>query len=81
MLPSLRWHMQRKGHLIVPRPFVLGPEENREAGMPSHLSGFKLGAAVNSIRTHRDYTEGSPQRREELETMGFVWDVAARAHV
>ena len=35
---------------------------------------MKLGNRVSKIRSREDYVKGHPERRAELDAMGFVWD-------
>merc|ERR1712028_120553 len=71
VLPALAWHQQEYGHMDVRKDCVLGPEELREAKMPTHLEAYTLGSAVNNIRYRGDY--GREEMVKQLNEMRFVW--------
>ena len=43
--------------------------------MPEACWGMKLGPTVNNIRGSEHFVKGRPERREWLDSIGFVWDV------
>ena len=44
-----------------------------EAPWPGEVWGLKLGRRVSNIRQRGDYIKNEPERRAELDTMGFRW--------
>jgi hypothetical protein len=58
------------GDLQVPKNFAVPSE----APWPEVVCGMKLGERVNSIRNSERYVKGHPERRAELDALGFVWD-------
>jgi hypothetical protein len=54
----------------VPNRFVVPSE----APWPEEACGMKLGHRVNDIRSHEIYVKDHPERRAELDALGFVWD-------
>ncbi|CAE8733344.1 unnamed protein product, partial [Polarella glacialis] len=67
---SLEWYKRTFGNLLVPLNYEL-PEVGPT---PKLLWGFKLGAAVNKIRSRQDYVKGRPDRQKVLEELGFAWE-------
>ena len=74
VLPALRRFFDARGHLNVPRAYVV-PED---AG--PRLAGFRLGDRVDRMRTRGDYVRGSEERMRALDAVGeaagetFAWD-------
>jgi superfamily II DNA or RNA helicase len=60
-LAALTAYRASTGHCRVPR---------------SHTTadGLKLGRAVSKIRSREMYVKGRPDRRAQLDALGFVWD-------
>jgi hypothetical protein len=54
----------------VPNAFVVPSE----APWPEDAWGIKLGVRVNNIRCNEHYVKHHPERRAELDALGFVWD-------
>ena len=50
MRTSTEWFKASEGHMEVPDKFVLDEVQCREAGLPDHVTEFRLGRTVNSIR-------------------------------
>jgi len=57
------------GDLEVPRKFVVPSEPP----WPEKVWGMPLGVRVDSIRSREDYVKYHPDRRAELDEMGFIW--------
>ncbi|CAE8686834.1 unnamed protein product, partial [Polarella glacialis] len=69
VLPALRWHRDRYGHLKVKRACVLPDIEE----VPVLLRGYGLGVAVHNIRASGQFVKRKPERLKVLEELGFVW--------
>jgi hypothetical protein len=78
-VPEWRWQCVRQsllayqevhGDLQVMRLFVVPPE----APWPDDAWEMRLGKAVNNIRASECYVKHHPERRAELDALGFVWD-------
>jgi hypothetical protein len=69
VLPALHTYLDLNGHLRVPQSFVV-PEE---APWAKQCWGMKLGGTVSHIRSGEVYVKDRPERRELLDSMGFVW--------
>ena len=78
-VPEWRWQCVRQsllayqevhGDLEVLRPFVVPSE----APWPEEAWGIKLGDRVNTIRSEETFVKHHPERRAELDGLGFVWD-------
>jgi hypothetical protein len=63
------------GDLNVLRPFVVPSEEP----WPEESWGLKLGQVTNKIRSRSAYIRTHPDRRQQLEDMGFVFDELERS--
>lgn len=59
------------GNLFVPQAFII-PQEDP---WPEELWGLKLGARVNAIRAQGTLVTNSPERRERLSEIGFIWEL------
>jgi hypothetical protein len=59
------------GDLLVPQPFTV-PEDSED--WPKEVRGLRLGARVNAIRSQGTFVKANPERRDELDELGFVWD-------
>jgi hypothetical protein len=66
---SLLAYQEVHGDLEVPQSFVVPSE----APWPEEAWGMKLGYRVNDIRNHESYVKDHPERRAELDALGFVW--------
>lgn len=60
------------GDLLVPQPFTV-PEDGDE--WPEEVRGLNLGARVNAIRTQGTFVKSNPSRKDELDELGFVWEL------
>jgi hypothetical protein len=48
-----------------------------EAPWPEEAWGMKLGHRVNNIRGSEQYVKDFPERRAELDALGFRWNSLA----
>ena len=62
-----------RGDLEVPTAFVVPSE----APWPEEAWGMKLGYRVNNIRHRGDFVREDPERRAELDALGFRWNSLA----
>eukprot|EP00591_Stephanopyxis_turris_P001962 CAMPEP_0195524990 /NCGR_PEP_ID=MMETSP0794_2-20130614/25162_1 /TAXON_ID=515487 /ORGANISM="Stephanopyxis turris, Strain CCMP 815" /LENGTH=947 /DNA_ID=CAMNT_0040655341 /DNA_START=72 /DNA_END=2915 /DNA_ORIENTATION=+ len=69
---ALARYAEIHGDLIVPQPFVV-PEGDAE--WPESMWGLRLGARVNAIRSQGTFVKAVPSRKDELDSLGFVWDL------
>lgn len=60
------------GDLLVPQPFTV-PEDGDE--WPEEVRGLNLGSRVNAIRTQGTFVKSNPSRKDELDELGFVWEL------
>jgi hypothetical protein len=67
---ALLVHKEVHGDMEVLRPFVVPSE----APWSEEAWGVKLGHRVNDIRHHGNHVKHHPERRAELDALGFVWD-------
>ena len=70
MLQSLQAYQEVHGDLEVPQRFVVPSE----APWPDSGWGMKLRRRVNRIRSEEQHVKHHPERRAELDALGFVWD-------
>lgn len=63
------------GDLIVPQPYTV-PSDGEEGAdeWPEDVRGLRLGARVNAIRSQGTFVKSSPERKDELDALGFVWE-------
>jgi hypothetical protein len=66
---ALRQYIALYGNPHVPRSFTVPSE----APWPEASWGFSLGFAMNNIRQREDYIKHNPERKQELEDLGFDW--------
>ncbi|TMW61552.1 hypothetical protein Poli38472_012743 [Pythium oligandrum] len=69
--PSLEVFAQQHGHCRVERAFVVPSE----APWPEKAWGFRLGHAVNHIRSKGSYAKEIAEDEQLVKTIGFVWDL------
>ena len=69
VLPALTMYKDIQGNMRVPRAFAVPSE----SPWPREVWGMKLGKTVHHIRNREDFVENNPERREVLNTMGFLW--------
>jgi hypothetical protein len=73
-VPALRWYAAENcGDMDVPRAFVLGEEACRAAGLPSHVTEYRLGQMVRDVRSKKVFVDGRPENEAALDAIGFVW--------
>jgi hypothetical protein len=58
--------------LLVPQPFIV-PEGTDE--WSEEFWGLRLGARVNAIRSQGTFVKTNPERREQLDILGFEWEL------
>ena len=68
-LQSLVAYKKLHGDLQVPQAFVVPSE----APWPKEAWGMKLGSRVSHIRSDEHYVKNEPERRAELDALGFPW--------
>eukprot|EP00937_MAST-01D_sp_MAST-1D-sp2_P002301 g2301.t1 len=66
---ALRAYRDMNGDLQVPIAFVVPAE----APWPEQVWGMRLGKRVHIIRACNTYVERRPERRRQLDELGFVW--------
>ena len=66
---ALLAYQEVHGDLEVPQSFVVPSE----APWAEEAWGMKLGSRVDKIRCQEHYVKHHPERRAELDTMGFRW--------
>ena len=69
--PALLAYKKDKGDLLVRRSFVVPSQ----LPWPEACWDMGLGVTVNNIRAHEHFVKDSPERREWLDSIGFVWRV------
>ena len=62
-------YKQLHGDLQVTRTFVVPSQ----APWPKEAWGLKIGSRVHTIRHQEIYVKDEPERRAELDAMGFHW--------
>jgi len=67
---ALLTYKKLNGDLLVPQPFVV-PEKSDE--WPENTWGLRLGARVNAIRSQGTFVNTNPDRRKQLDDIGFEW--------
>jgi len=60
--------------LLVPQPFIV-PEPSDD--WDEEFWGLRLGARVNAIRSQGTFVKSNPERREQLDQLGFEWELPA----
>jgi hypothetical protein len=70
---ALQIYKDIHGDLLVPQPFVV-PSHEQEERWPPELEGLRLGARVNAIRSQGTFVHSNPQRKQQLEELGFLWE-------
>ena len=70
---ALQWFKASEGHMEVPKELVLDEAQCREAGLPEHIKGFRLGHTVDHIRSSGTFVHIAA-RRTQLDSIGFIWD-------
>merc|ERR1712166_918292 len=70
---ALQWFKATEGHMDLPQELVLDGTQCAEAGMPEHVTEFRLGQVVSSIRSKGIFVHVA-ERRTQLDSIGFIWD-------
>jgi Helicase associated domain len=80
ILEALIVYLQHHGHTRVPFNFVV-PHGDLDGQWPRSTWGLPLGSCVYRIRSRHDFLRGpsSLYRRQQLDRIGFVWDVSEEA--
>ena len=84
VLPALHWFKASEGHMEVPQELVLDEAQCRKAGLPEHVTEFRLGRTVHMIRSRGIFVQTEiPSRqaqytanKETLESTNFIWDAS-----
>ena len=71
---ALRVYQEAHGDLEVPQVFVVPSQ----APWPEEAWGMQLGWRVNNIRSQEHHVKDHPERRAELDALGFRWSALAR---
>ena len=66
---ALVTYKKLNGDLLVPQPFVVP----KESDWPESTWGLRLGARVNAIRSQGTFVNTNPDRRKQLDDIGFIW--------
>jgi hypothetical protein len=67
---GLKRYKEIHGDMLVPQPFIV-PENSND--WPEDTWGLRLGARVNAIRSQGTFVKASPERKKQLDDLGFVW--------
>lgn len=67
---ALKRYKEIYGDLLVAQPFSV-PENSED--WPEHTWGLRLGARVNAIRSQGTFVNTNPERRQDLDDIGFIW--------
>ena len=67
-------YKELNGDLLVPQPFII-PDESSE--WPEETWGLRLGARVNAIRSQGTFVKSNPARKDQLNELGFEWELPA----
>ena len=70
---ALLSYQEVHGDLEVPQAFVVPSE----APWPEEAWGMQLGQRVSDIRRREDFVKHHPERRAELDALGFRWNSLA----
>merc|ERR1740117_1225627 len=62
--PAVSWFKASEGHAKVPQKLVLDEAQCSEAGLPEHVTEFRLGGAVKNIRHRGDFVQTRNLSRE-----------------
>jgi hypothetical protein len=67
---ALQRYKEIYGDMLVPQPFEV-PDKSPD--WPDDTWGLRLGARVNAIRSQGTFVKNTPDRKEMLDAIGFVW--------
>jgi hypothetical protein len=65
-------YKELNGDLLVPQPFVV-PSGSKD--WEEQFWDLRLGARVNAIRSQGTFVKTNPGRREQLDKLGFEWEL------
>ena len=84
VMPALHWFKATEGHMDVPLKLVMDKQQCSEAGLPTHITEFRLGETVDNIRTRGDFVQAPDQNHEYAAHKAqasnhpggtnFIWD-------
>ena len=67
-------YKELNGDLLVPQPFII-PDDSSD--WPEETWGLRLGARVNAIRSQGTFVKTNPARKDQLNELGFEWELPA----
>ena len=71
VVPALEWYgREHDGGMNVPLLYVMFETECRAAGLPAHVSEYRVGRAMDRIRFRGNFVSERPGNRARLEEMG-----------
>jgi hypothetical protein len=71
--PAVSWFKASKGHAKVPTKLVLDELQCRKAGLPEHVTEFRLGQTVNAIRSKGVFVQTEDPSREAQYAANKDW--------
>jgi len=74
VLEALITYSSINGNLLVPTSFVV--PHGDETQWPKATWGIPLGRNVRKIRARQDFVGRRPDRVQQLNAMGFIWDLS-----
>jgi hypothetical protein len=74
ILIGLQCYKEVYGDLRVPTSFVI-PTDEEDPTWSRHCRGLKLGTKVANIRSTGRFVKDMPQRKAELDELGFEWRI------
>ena len=72
---ALQTYLDLHGDLRVPKGFVVPAKAHQ---WPEACWGMRLDKTVRNIRSQEIFVKDRPERREWLDSVGFVWHVKRR---
>ena len=72
LIQALKEYGERFGNLRVPTRFKINPDDE---AWPEECRGLRLGTKVSAIRSQGKYVSLYEDRREQLDNMGFEWQL------
>ena len=70
---ALQWFKASESHMEVPLKLVLDEAQCREAGLPEHVTEFRLGSTDDGIRHRGDFVQIENPRREAQHAANKHW--------
>ena len=71
--PAVSWFKALEGHAKVPRKLVLDEMQCRNAGLPVHVTEFRLGQTVHHIRSRGDFVRTQDPSRQAQYAANKGW--------